>query len=189
MQTRYHNAYLTDGCWSPTRPGLFFLTRTDGFLDVWDFYYRQNEVAYSQKVSDCMLTSISIAGSMAAIGDADGTVSMTSLSKNLWDPTLQPKEKEIMGQIFDREMRREKQLYTNKIQAQKAKPKVDPAKANKDKIAQKLEQELAQIEEEFFNQVADNAAEAEQIKQRKVDAPGQDGGAVQEPVNDGAGQQ
>lgn len=47
MQTRYHQAYLTDGCWSPTRPGLFFLTRIDGFLDVWDFYYKQNEVAYS----------------------------------------------------------------------------------------------------------------------------------------------
>merc|ERR1712048_306933 len=120
MQTRYHNAYLTDGCWSPTRPGLFFLTRTDGFLDVWDFFYRQNEVAYSQKISDCKLTSISIAGSMAAIGDADGTVAMTSLSRNLWDPTLQPKEKEIMGTIFEREMRREKQIYTNAIQAAKA---------------------------------------------------------------------
>jgi len=40
MQTRYHKSYLTDGCWSSTRPGLFFLTRMDGFLDVWDFYYR-----------------------------------------------------------------------------------------------------------------------------------------------------
>ena len=40
MQTRYHQAYLTDGYWSPTRAGLFFLTRVDGFLDVWDFYYR-----------------------------------------------------------------------------------------------------------------------------------------------------
>ena len=47
MQTRYHSAYLTDGCWSTHRCGLFFLTRIDGFLDVWDFYYRQNEVAYS----------------------------------------------------------------------------------------------------------------------------------------------
>jgi len=47
MQTRYHSAYLTDGCWSPTRCGLFYLTRIDGFLDVWDFYYRQNECAYS----------------------------------------------------------------------------------------------------------------------------------------------
>ena len=58
MQTRYHQAYLTNGCWSRTRGGLFFLTRIDGFLDVWDFYYRQNEVAYSQKISDSPLTSI-----------------------------------------------------------------------------------------------------------------------------------
>lgn len=58
-----------------------------------------------------MLTSISIAAQMAAIGDADGTVSMTSLSRNLWDPSLQPNEKDIMAQIFDREFRREKQLH------------------------------------------------------------------------------
>jgi len=85
MQTRYHQSYLTNGCWSPTRPGLFFLTRMDGFLDVWDIFYRQNEVAYSQKISDAVLTSISVMGSMAAIGDSDGTVSMMSLCRPLWD--------------------------------------------------------------------------------------------------------
>ena len=58
MQTRYHSAYLTDGCWSTSRPGLFYLTRIDGFLDVWDFFYRQNEVAYTHKVGDCALSSI-----------------------------------------------------------------------------------------------------------------------------------
>ena len=60
MQTRYHSSYLTDGCWSPTRCGLFYLTRIDGFLDVWDFFYKQNEVAYSQKISDYPLTSITV---------------------------------------------------------------------------------------------------------------------------------
>jgi len=60
MQTRYHHSYLTDGCWSPQRCGLFYLTRMDGFLDVWDFFYRQNEVAYSVKVSDAVLTSINV---------------------------------------------------------------------------------------------------------------------------------
>jgi dynein intermediate chain 2, axonemal len=60
----------------------------DGFLDVWDFFYRQNEVAYSQKVSDSPLTSISVMQSMAAIGDAEGTVSMMSLCRSLYDPTL-----------------------------------------------------------------------------------------------------
>jgi len=76
MQTRYHSAYLTDGCWSSSRPGLFYLTRIDGFLDVWDFFYRQNECAYSQKISDSPLTSISVNQSMVAIGDSEGTVSI-----------------------------------------------------------------------------------------------------------------
>jgi dynein intermediate chain 2 len=85
MQTRYHNSYLTDGCWSKTRAGLFFLTRMDGFLDVWDFFYRQNEVAYSQKISDAVLTSIHVEGSMAAIGDAEGTTTILSLCPPLYD--------------------------------------------------------------------------------------------------------
>lgn len=88
MQTRYHSSYLTDGCWSPTRPGLFFLTRNDGFLDVWDFFYRQNEVAYSQKISDAVLTSIYVQQNMVAIGDAEGTTSILSLCPALYDQTL-----------------------------------------------------------------------------------------------------
>lgn len=94
----------------------------DGFLDVWDFFYRQNEVAYSQKISDSPLTSISVQGHMAAIGDADGTVSMMSLCRALYDQTLQPKEKEIMATIFEREFRREKNLEMAKRQADSKKP-------------------------------------------------------------------
>lgn len=108
MQTRYHSAYLTDGCWSPTRCGLFYLTRIDGFMDVWDFYYRQNEIAYSVKVSDMPLTSISTTNNMIAVGDAEGTVSLMKLCKPLYETTA--KEKETMNQIFDREFRREKSL-------------------------------------------------------------------------------
>ena len=149
MQTRYHNSYLTDGCWSPTRPGIFYLTRMDGFLDVWDIYYRQNEVAYSQKISDAVLTSISVNGSMAAIGDSDGTVSMMSLCRALYDQTLQPKEKEVMGQIFEREFKREKNLELARKAAERAvKPK--NADKNKDKIAERLEAQLKDIEDKFF---------------------------------------
>lgn len=94
----------------------------DGFVDVWDFFYRQNEVAYSQKVSDSPLTSISVMSSMAAIGDAEGTVSMMNLCKSLYDHTLQPKEKEIMQSIFEREFKREKNLEVAKRQAEMKKP-------------------------------------------------------------------
>ncbi len=59
---------------------------------------------------------------MAAIGDADGTVSMMSLCRSLYDQTLQPKEKEIMASIFDREFKREKNLEQAKRQADLKKP-------------------------------------------------------------------
>ena len=121
MQTRYHSSYLSDGCWSGTRPGLFFLTRIDGFLDVWDFYYRQNECAYSQKISDAPLTSISTNQNLAAIGDAEGTVSILQLCKPLYE--VQNKEKDVMQQIFEREFRREKNLEIAK--------RVDPKAAKK----------------------------------------------------------
>jgi dynein intermediate chain 2 len=51
----------------------------DGQLDVWDYYYRQNEVVFSHKVSDAPLTCIKIyyqgsgnqilGGKLVAIGD------------------------------------------------------------------------------------------------------------------------
>jgi hypothetical protein len=32
--TPYSKAYLTGGCWSGTRAGVFFVTRNDGALDA-----------------------------------------------------------------------------------------------------------------------------------------------------------
>lgn len=38
MSTTYHESYVTAGCWSPTRAGVFYVTRADGVVDVWDFF-------------------------------------------------------------------------------------------------------------------------------------------------------
>lgn len=160
----------------------------DGFLDVWDFFYRQNEVAYSQKVSDAVLTSIQISGPMAAIGDSDGTVSMMSMCRTLYDQTLNPKEKDIMGAIFERETKREKNLDTAKRQAEKL-GKPTKEKVNKDKIAQKLAEQIAEIEDKFFDHVADGNDEMKELIQARgatQEEPGADGGAVQVPVNESA---
>jgi dynein intermediate chain 2 len=124
----------------------------DGFLDVWDFFYRQNEVAYSQKVSDSPLTAISVMSSMAAIGDAEGTVSMMSLCRSLYDQTLQPKEKETMAAIFDREFKREKNLEQAKRQADMKKP-IKKDNTIVDKRVEKLNAYLNDLEEKFFKSV------------------------------------
>ena len=48
---RYHMAYLTDGCWSPVRPAVFYTTKMDGTLDIWDFLFKQNDPTLSIQVS------------------------------------------------------------------------------------------------------------------------------------------
>jgi dynein intermediate chain 2 len=139
----------------------------DGFLDVWDFFYRQNEVAYSQKISDSPLTSINVHGSMAAIGDADGTVSIMGLCRPLYDQTLQPKEKELMQQIFEREFRREKMLEQQKRQAEKGKKPKKEAGGDVDKKEAEKKAKLEKIDEDFFKVVADgDQAMLSEIKAR-----------------------
>lgn len=75
-------------------------------------------MAYSQKISDSPLTSISQNQNMVAIGDAEGTVSIMQLCKALYEPA--PREKDEMNKIFDREFRREKTLDVAKRMAAEA---------------------------------------------------------------------
>ncbi len=50
MWTSSYTENLTDGCWSPTRPSVFFTTRMDGCLDCWDILYQQRAPLLSIKV-------------------------------------------------------------------------------------------------------------------------------------------
>jgi len=117
LQTPYYPSFLSAAAWSPTRPGVFFLTRHDGRLDIWDYYYRMNEVSLSQKVSDCALTSLSVQaqGNLAVVGDSDGVITLLELCDGL--VSLQHNEKNFIGAMFDRETKREKNLDSIKKQA------------------------------------------------------------------------
>merc|ERR1719456_1753535 len=117
----YYPAFLSAAAWSPTRAGVFFLTRHDGRIDVWDYFYRMNEVSLSQKVSDGPLTSLSVqaGGSLAAVGDADGVITLLQLCDGLVQ--MGPNEKNIIGQMFERETKREKSLELIKKQGSAAK--------------------------------------------------------------------
>ena len=53
---RQHMSYMTDGCWSPVRPAVFFTTKMDGTLDVWDYLFKQNDPTLSiQVVNEFMI--------------------------------------------------------------------------------------------------------------------------------------
>jgi len=111
LKTPYYPAFVSAASWSPTRAGVFFLTRHDGYIDTWDYYYRMNEVSLTQKVSNSALTSIAIpnsSGNLMAVGDADGVITLVQLCDALVNPA--PNEKNMIGHMFDRETKREKNL-------------------------------------------------------------------------------
>lgn len=48
--TKYCSVELTDGCWSPTKCSLFYLSRTDGSVEAWDLLQQQSEPILTIKV-------------------------------------------------------------------------------------------------------------------------------------------
>jgi len=76
---------LTDGCWSPTRPSVFFTTRMDGCLDAWDILYQQRAPLLSIKVSDDALHTLKVheGGCLVATGCEGGNVALLELAEGL----------------------------------------------------------------------------------------------------------
>ncbi|NXS44021.1 DNAI2 protein, partial [Balaeniceps rex] len=110
MWTKYHLSYLTDGCWSTVRPAVFFTTRSDGTLDVWDFLFKQKDPSLSLKVCDEPLSSLRLQdnGCVVGCGSKLGTVTLLEISSGLC--TLQRNEKTLATAMFERETKREKIL-------------------------------------------------------------------------------
>lgn len=146
----YYPSYLSGAAWSPTRAGVFFLTRTDGFIDVWDYFYRMNEVSLSQKASDASLTTLSVQaqGQLVAIGDANGGITLLQLCDSLVKPG--PNEKAAIGMMFERETKREKNLEAIKKQAAGKKTFDDGSVTG---VLQIDEAEYRAREKAFFNEV------------------------------------
>lgn len=159
ITTKYHNSYLTGGCWSPTRAGVFYVTRSDGVMDVWDISHNQNEVAYSHKVSDAALSSISIEGNtqgggkLVAVGDANGTVSMLEVCDSLAQP--QQNEKSAVNAMLERETKREKNLSQNHRDAKRAKAQENASVGVEVGEHDEEHAAMKQLEDEFFRLTAD----------------------------------
>jgi dynein intermediate chain 2 len=106
MCTSYFTAYITAGCWSPTRPAVFFTAKDSGDLDAWDLTYKQNTPTLADiKVSPAALQCVDMRsdGRSIAVGAADGTCTIVSVSDGLCAP--QSGEKQAIGSMFEREVR------------------------------------------------------------------------------------
>merc|ERR1719199_1304894 len=185
MTTKYHSAYLTSGCWSPTRAGVFFVTRMDGVVDIWDYFYRQNEVAYSHKVGDDGLSSVSVQGTsqsggrLVAVGDIQGTVSLMEVCESL--AHSQANEKQAIAGMFERETKREKNLEVRERDMKRKKlqfeaDKQAEAAEKKDGKDEKMEELLRKVDADFLAMIKE--AEDDESKASESNQGVGEGGEV-----------
>ncbi|KAJ3000575.1 WD repeat-containing protein 63 [Globomyces sp. JEL0801] len=96
---------ITCGQWSPTRPGVFYIGRADGMLEVWDLLDRSHTATTIQSVATTAVSFISKgAQQYIGVGDDSGTLHILETPKNLQKITKN--EKAAIGAFFDREARR-----------------------------------------------------------------------------------
>jgi len=167
MSTRYEHSYLTSGQWSPSRPGVFFLSKQDGTLDVWDYYFKgQFEPSLSVKVSDHhSLSDVAVSpkggSKFVAVGAADGSVTVLELCKSLYESQNLNAEKQAMAALFERETNREKGLQAAKLaqrRALKALQKKKKAAPNKKPEPEKKRDlaDFGNLEAEFLEFIEKN---------------------------------
>jgi len=158
MWTKYHSSYLTDSAWSPARPGVFFTTKMDGTLDVWDIVFKQNDPTLSIQVCDEALHSLRVqeSGNLIACGSHNGTCTILELSSGLCNQ--QKNEKALVNQMFEREAKREKILESRMKEIRLKEKQLQQDHGDGDNNADgddiKDEEELVkQAEEEFFKAI------------------------------------
>ena len=148
---------------------MFYVARNDGVVDVWDFFFSQNEVAYSHKVGDTGLASISVQGGqhgtggrLVASGDVNGTVSLLQVSESLALP--QTNEKNAILGMFERENKREKNLEqrARDIKKQKAATAAElkkEADAQKEGKNDKANDVLREVDADFLSMIKSSQSE------------------------------
>lgn len=165
MTSKFFKNYVLDAAWSPTRPGCFVTTKMDGTLDVWDYFYKQNDPTLSLQVDGDGLRTVKMqdGGSLLATGSVDGSVYMLELSEGL--AVMQANEKNSVLQMLERESKREKNLEARaKELRQKEKKKAEDASTGEGGSGVPWEEQVKGIEDKFWQEVGispDAAATAE----------------------------
>ena len=152
MTSKYFQNYVQDAAWSPTRSGVFCTTKMDGTLDVWDYFYKQNDPTLSLQIDDDGLFTVAMQeqGSLVATGSVDGSVYMLELCEGL--ATMQQNEKQSVNQMLDRESKREKNLEARAKEMRQKEKRAAETQESTETKATWAEQEKS-IEEDFWKTV------------------------------------
>uniref|UniRef100_A0A5F8GT04 Dynein axonemal intermediate chain 3 n=1 Tax=Monodelphis domestica TaxID=13616 RepID=A0A5F8GT04_MONDO len=136
----------TAGHWSLTRPGVFFLGREDGYIDIWDLLEKTHEAAQSQNICITTITyirpwQVSAKQQFIAIADHYGTLHILEIPWTLSHPSSS--EVVSVNNYFEREVNHLK--YVEKRREMRAKEKEEmilEAERKKAKVFQKTREQL-----------------------------------------------
>uniref|UniRef100_A0A0R3TNP2 Importin N-terminal domain-containing protein n=1 Tax=Rodentolepis nana TaxID=102285 RepID=A0A0R3TNP2_RODNA len=100
--------YTLGGLWSPSRPAVFYIIRSDGVLEAWDLLDKTHEPVLLHSISSTALTSLDIKQEgrkqCIAVGDMNGVLKIFLVPHRLHVPGSE--EKESIKAYFEREERR-----------------------------------------------------------------------------------
>jgi len=160
MTSKFFSNYVLDAAWSPTRPGVFCTTKMDGTLDVWDYFYKQNDPTLSLQVDGDGLKTVRMQdqGSLLATGSVDGSVYMLELCEGL--AVMQSNEKNSVLQMLERESKREKNLEARAKELKQKENKMREAAAGESAEKKPWEDSVKEIEAQFWNALQGDEAPA-----------------------------
>uniref|UniRef100_A0A8D2ALA2 Dynein axonemal intermediate chain 3 n=1 Tax=Sciurus vulgaris TaxID=55149 RepID=A0A8D2ALA2_SCIVU len=118
----------TSGHWSLTRPGVFYIGREDGYIDIWDLLEKTHEPALSQNICITMITYIkpwtfSPKQQFIAIADYYGTLHILEIPWTLSHPSVN--EIASVNYYFEREVKHLEYVEQRKIIRDQEKKEMD----------------------------------------------------------------
>jgi WD40 repeat protein len=105
----YSTAYMTCGDFSPTRPGVIIIGRSDGRLDIWDFSDQSHKESINYSIASDRLSVLRFlpvrrSPQLVAIGDSTGVVHILEIPRNLAKGP--DSEKRLIYEFWEREEQR-----------------------------------------------------------------------------------
>ncbi|XP_008062999.1 WD repeat-containing protein 63 [Carlito syrichta] len=118
----------TSGHWSLTRPGVFYIGREDGYIDIWDLLEKTHEPAQSQNICITMITYIkpqtfSSKQQFIAVADYYGTLHILEIPWTLSHPSTN--EVSSVNHYFEREVKHLEYVLQRKMIREKEKKEME----------------------------------------------------------------
>ncbi|KAL2089545.1 hypothetical protein ACEWY4_014233 [Coilia grayii] len=157
--SQYSQTRCTTGCWSGSRPGVFFIGKEDGNIEVWDILEKTHEPSQVQTITTARITSIkpwivSSKQHLLAISDHCGTLHILEIPWTLRSHS--GNEKQSISKYFDKEV--ERLIYFEKRQEMREKEKKDKEAEEQRLKTQLPDKSMEQIEEEAHREYKDYLA-------------------------------